>query len=168
MRLIWRQMGGLILAGSLVLGMSLAACAEGTESKATEPAGYHVYEVKEGYASDTWNGISRGAYLQAGMCSLSQGDKGYAECVGYTFAHFACDEVAVRIYLDESETATYGSWGTLNYWTGREYNDSMARVASGPYKITSGLYYRTTGGHTVHQGGDCEETTTSTDALIIY
>ncbi len=166
MRLIWKRMGGLILAGSMVFGMSLAACAEG--EKVTEPAGYHVYEVKEGYVSDTWNGITRGDYLQAGMCSLSQGDKGYAECTGYTFTHFDCDEVVVRIYLDESETNTSGSWGTLDYWTGREKNASMAFVASGPYKITSGLYYSTKGRHTVHESGDCEETTTCADPLIIY
>lgn len=160
----WKSGCALVFAGALLLGSSLAVCAE-----EVEPAGYHVYEVQEDEASDTWYGTARGAYLQAGTAKLTHGDPGYALCSGFTMAHKVCDRVYVRIYLDESDNGIDG-WGTLDYWTGITYNDSTASARSGQYKITSGKYYSVKGIHSVTKGtGDdafTETTTTCTNALL--
>lgn len=156
----WKRKSALALSGVLLLGGSLTVSAE-----EVTPAGYHVYDVQEEEASDTWYGIERGAYLRAGVAKITHGDTGYALGSGTTFAHYSCDRVYVRIYLDESEDASNDSWGTLDYWTGISYDNSTATTQSGPYKITSGNYYRITGAHSVTQDDYTEATTTCTDAL---
>lgn len=73
----WKKRGAVILAGILLLGSSLPVCAE-----ETEPAGYHVYEVQENEASDTWYGIARGDYLQSGNSSITKKDSTHAVASG--------------------------------------------------------------------------------------
>lgn len=152
----------MLLAGISVLtiGMNTPVFAE-----EIEPAGYHVYDVQEEEATDTWYGIARGDYLQAGIAKVKKGTQsGYARASGTTLAHFSCDRLYVRIYLDESANGTDG-WGTLNYWTANAYNESMVTVSSGDYKITKGDYYRATGAHSVFQDEVIESTMTCTDAI---
>ena len=154
----------LILAGISVLtaGMSVPVSAE-----EIEPAGYHVYDVQEEEATDTWYGVSRGTYLRAGIAKVKKGSaSGYAVASGTTLAHRACDHLYVRVYLDESENGL-DDWGTLNYWTGNSYNESVATVESGQYKVTKGHYYRTTGVHSVFQDDVIETTGTCTSAVPI-
>jgi len=55
----------------------------------------------------------------------------------------------------------------LNYWTANAYNNSVATVSSGDYKITKGDYYSVKGAHSVFQDGIVETTTTCTDAIPI-
>lgn len=148
------------LAGLMVFGIRDIAYAE-----EVEPAGYHVYDVRETEASDSWYGIARGSYLQAGISKIAQGKPGYVLCDGYTLAHFNCDRVYLRIYLDESDNGTDG-WGTVDYWTGVSYDDSYATTDIEPYKITKGEYYRVKGVHSVTQDGYTETTGTCTDALL--
>lgn len=159
MNQIWKTKCALVLIGILFFGNNIPVCA-----KEAEPAGYHVYDVQEEEVSDTWYGIARGAYLRAGISKLTHGDAGYAICSGTTFAHRSSDRVYVRIYLDKSDTGT-GGWGTLNYWTGKAENNSVATTQSGSYKITRDKYYRVTGAHSVTQDGKTESTTTCTNAL---
>ena len=87
-------------------------------------------------------------------------------CTGNTAAHIKADKVYVRIYLDKSDTAAYGSWGTVNYWTGTASNASMAHVSSGSYTVTKNKYYRVTGAHSVTENGTTESTDTSTNAKL--
>lgn len=155
----WKRVCALTLSGILLLGGSLTVSAE-----EVTPAGYHVYEVQAEEASDTWYGIGRGAYLRAGVSKITHGDTGYALGSGTTFAHRPCDRVYVRIYLDESPDGI-NDWGTLDYWTGISYDNSTATTQSGPYKITSGNYYRIKGIHSVTQDDYTETTTTCTNAL---
>lgn len=155
----WKAKSMFALVGLMMLGSSLTVCAE-----EEEPAGFHVYEVQEDEVSDTWYGIARGDYFQAAVAKLTHGDVGYAVCSGTTFAHRNCDKVYVRIYLDQSDDGTSG-WGTINYWTNKTYNDSIARVSSGSYEITRDKYYRVKGAHTVFQDDKFESTTTCTNAL---
>ena len=155
----WKAKSMFALVGLMIAGSSLTVCAE-----AEEPAGYHVYETQEDEASDTWYGTARGAYLQAAVSKLTHGKTGYAVCSGTTFAHRDYEEIYVRIYLDQSDNGTSG-WGTIDYWTGRAYNDSVATVDSGSYKITRDKYYRVKGGHSVFQDDIVETTTTCTNAL---
>lgn len=150
-------------AFSLIALLALG-CSQTVFAEEQHPAGYHVYDVQEDEASDTWYGIARGDYLQAGIAKLKQGKTGYAVCSGTTFAHKDYEELYVRIYLDRSDNGTSG-WGTLNYWTGRSYNDSVATVDSGSYKVTRDKYYSVKGVHSVFQGDIVETTTTCTDAL---
>lgn len=156
-----------IFMGSVLLGTSLSVCAEEAEFiEENQVAGYHVYEVEEAQASDTWYAVSKGRYLQAGIAKLSEGKSSrYAICSGTTFAQTACDRVYVRVYLDESDTGT-GGWGTLDYWTEITYEDSYATTNSGNYRITKGKYYRATGAHSAKEGDDVEATTTCTNALL--
>lgn len=152
----------MFLAGITILtvGVSTPVFAE-----EIEPAGYHVYDVQEEEATDTWYGIARGDYLQAGIAKVKKGSKsGYAMASGTTLAHRDCDRLYVRIYLDESENGTDG-WWTLNYWTANAYNDSVATVGSGDYKIVKGDYYRVKGAHSVFQDDIIESTMTCTDAI---
>lgn len=161
-----KSLAAMVLASSLLFGSAVSVCAQETETEASETAGYHVYEVEEGQASDTWYAAARGTYLQAGIAKLSEGkSSSYALCSGTTFAQRVCDRVYVRVYLDESATGT-GKWSTLNYWTGITYNDSYATVASDDYKITKGKYYRATGSHSAKQGDVVESTYTCTNALL--
>lgn len=146
-------------------GMLLFGVKNTVQAEEVEPAGYHVYDVQDTEVSDTWYGIGRGNYLQAGISKLSHGKKGYALCDGYTMAHFDCDRVYLRIYLDESDNGTDG-WGTLDYWTGIAYDGSVTTTESGPYKITEGKYYRVKGVHSVTQDGYTETNGTCTDALL--
>ena len=156
----WKAKSMFALVGLMLLGSSLTVCAEEEEM-----AGYHVYETQEDETSDTWYGIARGAYLQAAVAKLTHGEKdGYAVCTGTTFAHTNCEELYVRIYLDQSDDGTSG-WGTIDYWTGRSYNAGFARVNSGSYEITRDKYYRVEGAHSVFEGDKVETTTTCTDAL---
>lgn len=158
----WKRKGAFLLAGMLLLGGSLTVCAE-----EETPAGYHVYDVQEEEASDTWYGIARGTYLESGVSKVKQGSTGHALASGTTFAHYSdSDRVYVRIYLDESSSGT-GSWETLDYWTGITNNASSASAESGSYKITSGKYYRVRGAHSVTEGSKTETTTTCTDAIKI-
>lgn len=129
------------------------------------PAGYHVYDVQEDEVTDTWYGIARGSYLQAGISKLKQVKTGYAICSGTTLAHMDCDKLYVRIYLDESDNGT-SDWGTIDYWTGRAYNNSYVMVNSGDYRITRDKYYSVKGVHSVFEGDVVETTTTCTDALF--
>ena len=155
----WKAKSMFALVGLMLVGSSLTVCAE-----AEEPAGYHVYETQEDEVSDTWYGIARGDYFQAAVAKLTHGKTGYAVCSGTTFAHRNCEELYVRIYLDQSDNGTSG-WGTINYWTGRAYNDSVARVCSDEYRITRKKYYSVRGVHSVFQGDIVETTTTCTNAL---
>lgn len=148
------------LAAVLVLCSGLTVFAE-----ENTPAGYHVYDVQEDEATDTWYGIARGSYLQAGISKLKHSKTSYAICSGTTFAHRDCDELYVRIYLDESDTGTDG-WGTIDYWTGRAYENSYVMVDSDDYRITRDKYYRVKGVHSVFEGDVVETTTTCTDALF--
>ena len=135
------------------------------QAEELEPAGYHVYDVQENEASDTWYGISRGSYLQAGISKIKVGSSPqYAICSGTTFAHRPCDRVYVRIYLDQSDNGSSG-WWTVNYWTDITYNNSTATARSGEYEITRDKYYSVQGSHSVTQGDTVEMTTTCTDAL---
>ena len=81
-------------------------------------------------------------------------------------AHYDCDRLYVRVYLDESENGTDG-WWTLNYWTANAYDNSVVTVSSGDYKITKGDYYSVTGVHSVFQDDIVETTGTCTDAIPI-
>lgn len=156
-----------ILMGSLLLGTSLSVCAEEAESiEGKQVAGYHIYEVEEAQATDTWYASARGVYLQAGIAKILEGKSSrYAVCSGTTFSQMDCDRVYVRVYLDESDTGT-GAWSTLDYWTGIAYNDTIAAVDSGNYRITKGKYYRATGSHSAKEGDVVEATTTCTNALL--
>ena len=116
----------LAVAGILTLGSSLPVMA--AEEEIIEPAGYHVYDSTEDSETDTWYGIARGTYLKSGKSSLSKIDSTHASGTGETFAHKKCDRVYVRIYLDKSDTAAYGSWGTVNYWTGTATDASYATI----------------------------------------
>ena len=135
----WKKRGAVILAGILLLGSSLPVCAE-----ETEPAGYHVYEVQENEASDTWYGIARGDYLQSGVSKVSKKDSTHAVASGSTFAHSDCERVYVRIYLDKSSTGT-GGWGNVNYWTGTTKGGSTASVSSGQVLPCAGRSFRDPG-----------------------
>ncbi len=161
--LVKRQLAMLLAGiGILTVGISTPVSAE-----EYEPAGYHVYDVQEEEATDTWYGIARGDYLRAGIAKVKKGSKsGYAMASGTTLAHYDCDRLYVRIYLDESENGTDG-WWTLNYWTGNAYNDSVVTVGSGDYKVTKGDYYRVKGAHSVFQDDIVETTTTCTNAVPI-
>lgn len=155
-----------MLASSLLLGSAVSVCAQEIETEASEIAGYHIYEVEEGQASDTWYAAARGVYLMSGIAKLMEGkSSSYAICSGTTFAKSDCDRVYVRVYLDESDTGT-GGWGTLDYWTGIVYNDCVVTTNSGDYKITKGKYYRATGSHSAKQGDVVESTYTCTSALL--
>lgn len=161
--MIKRQLA-ILLAGISILTVGISTPVFAEEY---EPAGYHVYDVQEEEATDTWYGIARGDYIQAGIAKVKKGTQsGYARASGTTLAHFACDRLYVRIYLDESANGTDG-WGTLNYWTANAYNESMVTVSSGDYKITKGDYYRVKGAHSVFQDDIVETTTTCTNAVPI-
>lgn len=149
----------LALTGILLLGSGITVYAD-----EINPAGYHIYEVQEDEATDTWYGTARGRYLRAGISKVKEGKSGYVIGSGTTLAHYDCDQVYVRIYLDKSDNGT-GGWGTLDYWTGYGYEDSVATVGSGEYKITKGKYYRVTGVHSVFEGDVVETTGTCTDAI---
>lgn len=130
-----------------------------------QPAGYHIYDVQEDQASDTWYGIARGDYLRAGVSKITKGSSSkYAVCIGTTFAHRDCDRVYTRVYLDQSDNGSSG-WWTVNYWTATTYDNSMATAESGDYSITRDKYYRAQGTHSVTESNVVESTTTCTDAL---
>ena len=154
----------LAVAGILTLGSSLPVMA--AEEEIIEPAGYNVYDSTEDSEKDTWYGIARGTYLKSGDSSITKKDSTHALCTGNTLAHIKADKVYVRIYLDKSDTAAYGSWGTVNYWTGTASNASMAHVSSGSYTVTKNKYYRVTGAHSVTENGTTESTDTSTNAKL--
>ena len=82
--------------------------------------------------------------MKSGIPVSAKKDSTHAVCTGNTAAHIKADKVYVRIYLDKSDTAAYGSWGTVNYWTGTASNASMAHVSSGSYTVTKNKYYRVT------------------------
>lgn len=154
----------LAVAGILTLGSSLPVLA--AEEEVIEPAGYHVYDSTEDSETDTWYGIARGSYLKSGTSKLSKKDSTHALCTGHTYAYSDCDRVYVRIYLDKSDTAASGSWGTVNYWTGTAKNATMASVSSGSYSVTKNKYYRVKGAHSVTEGSTTEATDTCTDAIL--
>lgn len=156
-----------IFMGSVLLGTSLSVCAEEAEFiEENQVAGYHVYEVEEAQATDTWYASARGVYLQAGIAKILEGKSSrYAVCSGTTFAQTECDRVYVRVYLDESDTGT-GGWGTLDYWTGIVYDDAVVTTHSSDYRITKGKYYRATGSHSAKEGDVVESTYTCTNALL--
>ena len=155
----WKAKSVFALVGLMLLsGSSTVSASE------ENLAGYHVYDVQDDEVSDTWYGIARGSYLQAGISKLKQGKTGYALCSGTTFAHRDCEELYVRIYLDQSDNGTSG-WGTINYWTGREYNESYVVVSSSDYRIARDKYYRVKGVHSAFEGDIVETTTTCTNAL---
>lgn len=156
----WKVQGILFAAAVMCLGSSIPVHAE-----EVEPAGYHVYDVQDDEVSDTWYGIARGDYLNAGIVKILKDDKSHAVCSGHTLAHRTCDRVYVRIYLDKSDTAKSGTWGNVNYWTGTVNNGSMASASSGSYKITRKKYYRVQGVHSVTEEKLTETTMTCTDAL---
>lgn len=158
-----RSAGTLLLMGTLMMGTGFAACAE----EVVEPAGYHVYENTDDYASDTWYGIARGTYLKSGTCSLTKKDSTHVIAAGSTTAHSKCNRVYVRIYLDQSDTGKAGTWGTLDYWTGTATNASVATASSGSYKVTTNKYYRVTGTHSATKGTVTESTTSCTDAMLL-
>ena len=158
-----KSAGTLLLMGTLMMGTGFAVCAE---EEVVEPAGYHVYENTDDYASDTWYGIARGTYLKSGTCSLTKKDSTHAIAAGSTTAHSKCDKVYVRVYLDESSTGKSGSWGTVDYWTGTAYNATYATVTGDPYKITKNKYYRATGAHSATKGTTTEATDSTTSALL--
>lgn len=158
----WKKRGALILTGIMLLGACLPVSAE-----EVTPAGYHVYDVQEDEAEDTWYGIAKGSYLQAGSSKLSKVDSSHVTCSGNTFAHRECDRVYVRIYLDKSDTAESGTWGNVNYWTGEANNKGNVSVSSGSYKVPTKKYYRVQGVHSATEEDYTETTTTCTDALYV-
>ena len=156
----WKKVGSIIALGIFLCCSSLNVSAE-----EIEPAGYHIYDIQEDQASDTWYGISRGSYLRAAVSKIRAGSAAkYVTCSGTTFAHGAYDRVYVRIYLDQSDNGTDG-WWTVNYWTGIDYNNSTAHVSVADYEITRDKYYSVQGAHSVTEGDVTEATTTCTDAL---
>lgn len=155
-----KKLGTVVTMSTLLFASCLSASAE-----ELEPAGYHVYDVQEDQASDSWYGISRGTYLQASISKIRKGSEAkYATCSGTTFAHRACDRVYVRIYLDQSDNGTDG-WWTVNYWTDISNESSTAHVSVGDYGITRDKYYRVKGSHSVTENDVLEASTTCTDAL---
>lgn len=156
----WKRNGAMVLSGLLLFNSGLTVCAE-----EITPPGYHVYDVQEMEASDTWYAISRSDYLLSGISKISQGKKGYALCDGYTLAQFDCDRVYLGIYLDQSDDGENG-WHTIDFWTIEVENASVATTESGPYKITGNKYYSVTGVHSVTEDGYTETTGTCTDALF--
>lgn len=160
MQKIWKRLGAFALTGTMLAGSSFSARAE-----EITPAGYHVYDVQENEVTDTWYGIARGNFLNSGIAKLLKDvEPGYAICSGTTTAHVDCDRVYVRIYLDQSDTGT-GGWGTIDYWTGITYDDSVAMVDSDSYPVTRGKYYRVKGSHSVIKDDTVEATVTCTNAL---
>lgn len=158
----WRKIGAIFGMSTTLFGSCLVASAE-----EIEPAGYHVYDIQEDQAVDTWYGVSRGNHLRAATSKLVKGSAAkYASCSGITFAHRACDRVYVRIYLDQSDNGASG-WWTVNYWTNINYDNSTANVSAVDYEITRDKYYRVKGSHSVTEGDDVEATTTCTDALYL-
>lgn len=156
----WKKLGAAIVMSTLLLGSSLSVSAE-----EIEPAGYHVYDIQEDQASDSWYGIARGTHLQASVSKIRKGSAAkYVTCTGTTLAHRACDRVYVRVYLDQSDNGTSG-WWTVNYWTDIAYNNSTAHVSTVDYEITRDKYYRVQGSHSVTEGEDLEASTTCTNAL---
>lgn len=156
----FKKIGVLIAISTMLFGSCLSVSAE-----EIKPAGYHIYDMDEEQASDTWYGISRGTYLQAGIAKITKGSAAkYVSCSGTTFAHQSCDRVFVRIYLDQSNNGTDG-WWTVNYWTGENFNNSVARVSVADYEITRDKYYSVKGSHSVTEGETTEVTTTCTNAL---
>ena len=155
-----RKIGAIAVMAITLFGSCLSVSAE-----EIEPAGYHVYDIQEDQASDSWYGVARGDFLQAAVSKVTKGSAAkYATCSGTTFAHQDCDRVFVRIYLDQSDNGTDG-WWTVNYWTGENYNSSMAHVSVADYEITRDKYYSVKGSHSVTEGGTTEVTTTCTNAL---
>lgn len=155
----WKKRGALLLAGMMLFGSCLSVSAE-----EVTPAGYHVYEVQEDEAEDTWYGIAKGSYLQAGSAKLVKKDSTHAACSGHTFAHKVCDRIYVRIYLKKSSTGT-GGWDNVDYWTGETFNGSTASASSGSYKVAKNKYYCVEGAHSVTENDYTEATDTDTDAL---
>ena len=156
----YKKIGIIAVMCTAFMGFNLSVSAE-----EIEPAGYHVYDIQDEQASDTWYGIARGTYLRAAVSKILKGTSAkYVSCSGTTFAHQACDRVFVRIYLDQSDNGTDG-WWTVNYWTGENHNNSTAHVSVVDYEITRGKYYSVQGSHSVTEGETTEVTTTCTDAL---
>ena len=155
----------LAVMGILTLGSSLPAMA--ADEEVIEPAGYHVYDSTEDSETDTWYGIARGTYLKSGDSSITKKDSTHALCTGNTAAHIKADKVYVRVYLDKSDSGKSGTWGTVNYWTGRASNASLATVSSGSYSVTKNKYYRVKGAHSVTEGSTTEATDTCTDAILL-
>ena len=154
----------LAVMGILTLGSSLPVLA--AEEEVVEPAGYHVYDSTEDSEKDTWYGIARGTYLKSGDSSITKKDSTHALCTGNTAAHIKADKVYVRVYLDKSDSGKSGTWGTVNYWTGRASNASLATVSSGSYSVTKNKYYRVKGAHSVTEGSTTEATDTCTNSLL--
>lgn len=154
----------LAVMGILTLGSSLPAMA--ADEEVIEPAGYHVYDSTEDSETDTWYGIARGTYLKSGDSSITKKDSTHALCTGNTAAHIKADKVYVRVYLDKSDSGKSGTWGTVNYWTGRASNASLATVSSGSYSVTKNKYYRVKGAHSVTEGSTTEATDTCTNSLL--
>lgn len=154
----------LAVMGILTLGSSLPAMA--ADEEVIEPAGYHVYDSTEDSEKDTWYGIARGTYLKSGDSSITKKDSTHALCTGNTAAHIKADKVYVRVYLDKSDSGKSGTWGTVNYWTGRASNASLATVSSGSYSVTKNKYYRVKGAHSVTEGSTTEATDTCTNSLL--
>lgn len=155
-----KKVGALIGISLILMSSCLSVSAE-----EEHPAGYHVYEVQDNQATDTWYGIARGDYLQGAISKIRAGSASkYVTCSGTTLAHRACDRVYVRTYLDQSNNGVDG-WWTVNYWTGENFNNSTAHVSVADYEITRDKYYRVQGAHSVTEGETTEVTTTCTDAL---
>lgn len=155
----------LAVAGILTLGSSLPVLA--AEEEIVEPAGYHVYDSTEDSETDTWYGIARGTYLRSGESSITKVDSTHVTSSGKTLAHIKADKVYVRVYLDKSDSGKSGTWGTVNYWTGRASNASLATVSSGSYSVTKNKYYRVKGAHSVTEGSTTEATDTCTNSLLL-
>lgn len=154
----WRRYSAMVLAGALLLGSCLSVSAE-----EIEPAGYHVYEVEEDYASDTWYGIARGNHLQSGTSKITKVDSNHVRVIGNTYAHHTCNQVYVRVYLDQSSDTK--DWGNLDYWTTINTDATTATAKSEDYKVPKGYYYRAQGAHSVTKGSDTEATNTCSNAL---
>lgn len=158
--MVYKKIGVILTIYAMFLGSSLNVLAE-----EVKPAGYHVYDIQEDQATDTWYGIARGTYLRAAVAKIKEGSAAkYVSCSGTTFAHQASDRVFVRVYLDQSDNGTDG-WWTVNYWTGENFNNSTAHVSIADYEITRGKYYSVQGSHSVTEDGTTEVTTTCTNAL---
>lgn len=161
---IWRKIGTFMVAGILLCQSALRVSADEADAEEVTPAGYHVYDVQEDQSIDHWYGIARGDILQSGLSKLLKDGTGYVICSGNTMAHRDCDRVYVRIYLDQSDTGTDG-WGTIDYWTGIDYDNSFVTVCSDSYPITRDKYYSVKGAHSAMDGEIAEATTTCTNAL---
>ena len=63
---------------------------------------YYEYTESVGESIVCWYGISRGTYLNEGICGVKDAGKGKVSVSATTTAHRVCDTVRASVCLDES------------------------------------------------------------------